>query len=1030
MVVAGTAYPSVVSSIYLISFIILAMMWAFHVKLLTPAVALLRAFLCAIASFQLLMLYLYQIQHIQDLIPKESIYTRLFGLTPIIRTNCTTPHQLLLYPGLKWSVFVEPSGVFLLLWSMAVGVRIDGDNLKTKEKKQFGKKMVIRLKTEKSLHGSCWSDIIHPQVWSVTYHSWLTFVLLIWACGLWMVKERSWYTLCCSPVFTIYGIPHCGTAGGNIVVGWGDLNESELPTVINQTDGNKLYLSAFGIRRYEYPFLHLGIQILYLCGFWLVLHQFNYIRKHGGSGSTNGGLIDGSFTTEADTDSWAYRLGEYCKEMLSRYWIFVVIGFHIAIATEGYPSGTKIIYFALFVLSTVSFVISWQFFRKSLQLYWIVLVTYTMIVLGLIYTYQFQDFPKYWKQLTHFTDQQTLVSSSITNPFELMLSILLPALFLLVVVLQLQYFNDRFLEVNDAILSIDGDGHTGEEGSAEEYEMGELNSGTREDDESWLTRQCRKMCPVVIGSIKTAVSLFIRGMEFHLWRLVFITAFAVAAYKVSAIYATVVVFWVLMLPARVTHRSLYIVTTVGLSLVGMAIMFLQLHFINLQLPYNCTVTVHVGCCCCLCGLLFVQQNMSRWIGIEKMNRNGIFFNHINGLIAILLMISFERVISLRQQWRSKWLKEVRPTVTAFYPSVTWRDADKGLVEFCKYFANFAFYKFGVEACFVMSVVTIWVRADMYAIIYSLLLVIALVLKTRLSLHRYWKFYSVALIILLVWQYLICLGMPPVWCVANQYPWMKLGSNVTEHDRLVRWMFLPDYLIVQDSTALIADFFQLLFVIAQLFVFEHENGEWTQFGGDNRYLTGADLDQVTLVGNPRKNFMLKKARSVLDQLKGFTFKYMIWVTMAMVFVAGTTRISLFCLGYLISFFYLLSRHQELMMGAPSRLLLVWNVVLGYNVSVITLKVALQVISCVYIETLQQRACSVVQLLSLVCSKRASYGLDAPSTTDQTCELSYTNAGLTWDFICFLFLLTQRRIFSSYYFLHASEDLKISMQLAAR
>jgi len=47
--------------------------------------------------------------------------------------------------------------------------------------------------------------------------------------------------------------------------------------------------------------------------------------------------------------------------------------------------------------------------------------------------------------------------------------------------------------------------------------------------------------------------------------------------------------------------------------------------------------------------------------------------------------------------------------------------------------------------------------------------------------------------------------------------------------------------------------------------------------------------------------------------------------------------------------------------------------GYNVAVIALKATLQIASCVYIDVLQQKACAFVQIMSLVCSYPAGYGL---------------------------------------------------------
>ncbi|XP_024120347.2 piezo-type mechanosensitive ion channel component 2 [Oryzias melastigma] len=48
----------------------------------------------------------------------------------------------------------------------------------------------------------------------------------------------------------------------------------------------------------------------------------------------------------------------------------------------------------------------------------------------------------------------------------------------------------------------------------------------------------------------------------------------------------------------------------------------------------------------------------------------------------------------------------------------------------------------------------------------------------------------------------------------------------------------------------------------------------------------------------------------------------------------------------------------------------------------------------------------------------------------CEIPKNEAGIIWDSICFAFLLLQRRVFMSYYFLHVVADIRASQILASR
>lgn len=56
--------------------------------------------------------------------------------------------------------------------------------------------------------------------------------------------------------------------------------------------------------------------------------------------------------------------------------------------------------------------------------------------------------------------------------------------------------------------------------------------------------------------------------------------------------------------------------------------------------------------------------------------------------------------------------------------------------------------------------------------------------------------------------------------------------------------------------------------------------------------------------------------------------------------------------------------------------------------------------------------------------------ASAHDDPSCKLPSGEAGIIWDSICFAFLLLQRRVFMSYYFLHVVADIKASQILASR
>jgi hypothetical protein len=140
------------------------------------------------------------------------------------------------------------------------------------------------------------------------------------------------------------------------------------------------------------------------------------------------------------------------------------------------------------------------------------------------------------------------------------------------------------------------------------------------------------------------------------------------------------------------------------------------------------------------------------------------------------------------------------------------------------------------------------------------------------------------------------------------------------------------------------------------------------------------------------------------LKVAVFRYLFWLVLVVVFVAGATRISIFGLGYLLACFYLLLFGTTLLQKDTRAQLVLWDCLILYNVTVIISKNMLsvsrpltrprpcphgpaparpkgpeltcphyrpQLLSCVFVEQMQSNFCWVIQLFSLVCTVKGYY-----------------------------------------------------------
>ena len=90
-------------------------------------------------------------------------------------------------------------------------------------------------------------------MWSITYHSWLTFLFLVTACIVWMTPRRRAVCLCLSPLTLLYAV-------ALIVIQyvWGlQLTPAELPTA---TSGGYPF-KEIGLVKETYACVPLAIQV-------------------------------------------------------------------------------------------------------------------------------------------------------------------------------------------------------------------------------------------------------------------------------------------------------------------------------------------------------------------------------------------------------------------------------------------------------------------------------------------------------------------------------------------------------------------------------------------------------------------------------------------------------------------------------------------------------------------------------------------------------------------------------------------------
>ncbi|XP_027473901.2 piezo-type mechanosensitive ion channel component 1 isoform X5 [Zalophus californianus] len=1113
LALAGIAHPSAFSSVYFLIFLATCTWWACHFPISPLGFSTLCVMVGCFGAGHLICIYCYQTPFAQAMLPPSGIWARVFGLKALVaQSNCSSPNVLVLDTSHDWPIYVSPGVLLLLYYTVTSLLKLrthqplnqrkeaaGSDEEQEVELTQVdqwpqGQARAAATKEEGAAQcmlptttGSDWetdSCTVHdltghspvqqrplrprlaePQepsplhslghlimdqsyvcaliammVWSITYHSWLTFVLLLWACLIWTVRSRHQMAMLCSPFILLYGLALCG-----LRYVWAMDLRPELPTTLGPVS-----LRQLGLEHTRYPCLDLGAMLLYMLTFWLLLRRFvkEKLLKAKAPAAPTG-------VTVADTEPPRMRtllqsLGQLVSGLYAKYWIYVCAGMFIVVSFAGRLVVYKIVYMLLFLLCLTLFQVYYSLWRKLLKLFWWLVVAYTMLVLIAVYTFQFQDFPTYWRNLTGLTDEQLgdlgLEQFSVSELFS---SILVPGFFLLACILQLHYFHQPFMQLTDlehvpppgARLprwahrqdAVSGTPLLLQEEQEEPGEEGPMSTAgpcpaMQGPEASKWGLVAERLLDLASGfsDILTRVQVLVRRLlELHVFKLVALYTVWVALKEVSVMNLLLVVLWAFALPYPRFRPMASCLSTVWTCIIIVCKMLYQLKVVSPhEYSSNCTEpllnSTNLQKAEIKQSLLYRGPvDPANWFGVRKGFPNlGYIQNHLQ----VLLLLVFEAIMYRRQEHHRRQHQLGPLPAQAVCADGTRQRLDQDLLSCLKYFVNFFFYKFGLEICFLMAVNVIGQRMNFMVILHGCWLVLILTRRRRAAIARLWPNYCLFLALFLLYQYLLCLGIPPALCI--DYPW-RWSQAIPMNSALIKWLYLPDFFRTPNSTNLISDFLLLLCASQQWQVFSAERTEEWQL------MAGINTDHLELqLGEPSAvpNFIY--CRSYLDMLKVAVFRYLFWLVLVVVFVTGATRISIFGLGYLLACFYLLLFGTSLLQKHTRTRLVLWDCLILYNVTVIISKNMLSLLSCVFVEQMQSSFCWVIQLFSLVCTVKGYYDPKEMLSRDRDCLLPVEEAGVLWDSVCFLFLLLQRRVFLSRYFLHVRAELQATALQASR
>lgn len=700
-----------------------------------------------------------------------------------------------------------------------------------------------------------------------------------------------------------------------------------------------------------------------------------------------------------------------------------------------------VIYLLFFLTFVLIFQSSFSLWARIIKCYCILLVLYSTSISLLTYSFQYSAVSGFYKELLSEEALSDIGLVVRNQTWLLFLEPIIPLSLAILLVIYLRVFHDDFnrfaylAEEYDTSLSTPlTDSQTGVHQTINDSTFIMLNtSNSLNHDANNQERPSKAPSTSTLAKndlkrasrqarfrkfIDAATECFWRLLETHFVKLVAFMIFRLAVVDVCLLNLPFLIIIIFALKYPSTAKCSCMTASWFIAFI---VVIRNLSNFKTLRRYDITSTCGADAPPPLVGQAY---SFLEYIGLN--NSPGSQLNNVDDHILVLVLITIFSFIRIHYERRS--IKDYELSFGVIFTGIGRREADLGIINTFKYFCNFGFYKFGIEITCLALIIAISNRLDSTAAIYGVILILLGITTTKRTLASIWPVLSIIICLLIPVQYVLRLGLPKFFC--EPYPW----ASVPEDFKI--WLYLSDYSITQDARLLLYDFLVLLAICRQGVVFK-----LMRLNSNPSLVTNCELRHDFSAQQFRVKYLPSEEEFAAEDcfsnyttqanfLKSIFFKSIFWITLAVVLLAGATKISLFSLGYLIGCFIFLWLGNDAYLMPLKRLVFSWNWFIFYGTLVIFIKVVLQLYAC-YLHEYLLNHCYILQILRVVCYRKLSNPpTDGGPMAICAASLPYDELDILWDGVCLMFLIAQRVVFGSQYFRYLVQEVKAQQILASR